>query len=122
MVTWSAFRTTCDYCEACGAFGICNAKASPICSCLGGFKANEEDEWNQGNWSGGCVQKTPLKCQNSNNSKEEEEMVSLGWKWLKSLILLNGLIHLFQYRIAKETTGRIVNTERVFVVCFGITN
>ena len=68
LVTCSAFRTACDYYGTCGAFGICNAKASPICSCLGGFKANEEEEWKQGNWSGRCVRKIPLKCQSWNIS------------------------------------------------------
>ncbi|XP_038877217.1 G-type lectin S-receptor-like serine/threonine-protein kinase At1g11330 isoform X2 [Benincasa hispida] len=71
MVTWSALQTPCDYYGACGTFGICNGKASPICSCMSGFKPKEEEEWNQGNWSGGCVRKTPLKCQNSNLSEED---------------------------------------------------
>ncbi|KAL0535109.1 hypothetical protein IC582_029432 [Cucumis melo] len=33
--------------------------------CLKGFQPKNEVEWNQGNWSDGCVRRTPLKCINS---------------------------------------------------------
>ncbi|KAI3943926.1 hypothetical protein MKW92_025849, partial [Papaver armeniacum] len=43
----------------------CSSSNSPICSCLTGFKPKFEDEWSNGNWSGGCVRITQLECQNS---------------------------------------------------------
>lgn len=74
-VSWSAFRTECDYYGVCGAFGVCNAEATPVCSCLTGFKPKVEDEWKRGNWSNGCVRITPLQCESSarNNSRAEED-------------------------------------------------
>ncbi|XP_038895960.1 G-type lectin S-receptor-like serine/threonine-protein kinase At1g11330 [Benincasa hispida] len=74
-VSWSAFRTECDYYGVCGVFGVCNANVSPVCSCLTGFKPKDEDEWNRGNWSNGCVRNTPLQCENSsrNNTRVEED-------------------------------------------------
>ncbi|XP_022140069.1 G-type lectin S-receptor-like serine/threonine-protein kinase At1g11300 [Momordica charantia] len=72
-VIWSAPRTQCDFYGACGAFGFCNAKASPVCRCLRGFKPKQEEEWNQGNWSGGCVRITPVKCGKFNTANAEED-------------------------------------------------
>ncbi|XP_038895670.1 G-type lectin S-receptor-like serine/threonine-protein kinase At1g11300 isoform X1 [Benincasa hispida] len=74
---WSLLKTECDYYGTCGAFGICNPKASPICSCLKGFKPKNEKEWNEGNWSGGCVRRTPLQCININGRAEEDGFVSV---------------------------------------------
>ena len=65
---WSALRTPCDYYGACGPFGICNANASPICSCLRGFKPRNAAEWSRGNWSNGCVRNAPLQCEKSTNA------------------------------------------------------
>ncbi|XP_023001213.1 G-type lectin S-receptor-like serine/threonine-protein kinase At1g11300 isoform X1 [Cucurbita maxima] len=70
-VSWLALKTECDFYGACGAFGICNARTSPVCSCLRGFEPKHEEEWNQGNWSNGCVRKTPLKCENRSSTEED---------------------------------------------------
>ena len=69
--SWLALKTECDFYGACGAFGICNAKTSPVCSCLRGFEPKHEEEWNRGNWSNGCVRKTPLKCENRSSTEED---------------------------------------------------
>ncbi|XP_023001215.1 G-type lectin S-receptor-like serine/threonine-protein kinase SD1-13 isoform X1 [Cucurbita maxima] len=70
---WSALQTPCDFYGACGAFGICNPRASPVCRCLRGFNPKHEEEWNRGNWSNGCVRNTPLKCDKSNKTSIEED-------------------------------------------------
>ncbi|CAK9327386.1 unnamed protein product [Citrullus colocynthis] len=70
---WLAFRTECDYYGVCGAFGVCNANASPVCSCLTGFKPRDEKEWNRGNWSNGCVRNTALQCEKPNNATTSGE-------------------------------------------------
>uniref|UniRef100_A0A0A0LXA0 Bulb-type lectin domain-containing protein n=1 Tax=Cucumis sativus TaxID=3659 RepID=A0A0A0LXA0_CUCSA len=72
---WIAIKTECDYYGTCGAFGICDPKASPICSCLKGFKPKNENEWNQGNWGAGCVRRTPFKC--INNSAEGDGFLTV---------------------------------------------
>ena len=43
---WSALQTECDVYGKCGAFGTCNPKNSPICSCFQGFEPNNTEEQN----------------------------------------------------------------------------
>jgi hypothetical protein len=66
-VVWSALETECDVFGKCGAFGSCNSQDSPICSCLWGFEPKNTQEWNRGNWTSGCVRRTPLQCERVNN-------------------------------------------------------
>ncbi|XP_062161867.1 G-type lectin S-receptor-like serine/threonine-protein kinase At1g11330 [Alnus glutinosa] len=70
VVTWSTLETECDVYGRCGAFGSCNSKNSPICSCLWGFEPKNTEEWNRGNWISGCVRRTPLQCERMNNGSE----------------------------------------------------
>lgn len=62
QVIWLAQNTECDLYGKCGPFGVCNSRAKPICSCLGGFEPKYIEERNRGNWSGGCVRRFPLNC------------------------------------------------------------
>ncbi|XP_039169209.1 G-type lectin S-receptor-like serine/threonine-protein kinase At1g61400 [Eucalyptus grandis] len=63
---WEASRTNrCEIYGTCGPFGVCDTFSSPICSCLKGFKPRSDEEWNRGNWTGGCVRKMELNCQKS---------------------------------------------------------
>lgn len=58
---------TCDTPRVCGAFGSCNSDNSPMCSCLMGFDPSNRQEWDSGNWSGGCNRRAPLSnCDSSN--------------------------------------------------------
>ena len=69
---WEAVhKNECDVYGTCNAFGSCDSLSSPICSCLRGFKPKIIKEWNRGNWTGGCVRRTPLQCERMNNSIEE---------------------------------------------------
>ncbi|KAH9615514.1 hypothetical protein KSS87_011819 [Heliosperma pusillum] len=52
----------CDFYGKCGPFGTCNSQSSPICRCLKGFVPKNSGEWSRGNWSSGCVRRTPLQC------------------------------------------------------------
>jgi len=72
-VKWSSMETECDVYGRCGAFGSCNSKNSPICSCLRGFEPKNTEEWNKGNWTSGCVRRTPLQCEKVNNNGNEGE-------------------------------------------------
>ncbi|XP_062160914.1 G-type lectin S-receptor-like serine/threonine-protein kinase At1g11330 isoform X2 [Alnus glutinosa] len=69
----STLETECDVYGRCGAFGSCNSKNSPICSCLWGFEPKNTEEWNRGNWTSGCVRRTPLQCERVNNNGSEGE-------------------------------------------------
>uniref|UniRef100_A0A7N2LN04 Receptor-like serine/threonine-protein kinase n=1 Tax=Quercus lobata TaxID=97700 RepID=A0A7N2LN04_QUELO len=70
-VLWLAPKDKCDVYGTCDAFGSCDSLSSPICSCLGGFEPKIIKEWNRGNWTSGCVRRTPLQCERMNNSIEE---------------------------------------------------
>ncbi|CAL5411095.1 unnamed protein product [Camellia sinensis] len=71
-VDWSSTETDCVY-GKCGPFGSCNSKDSPICSCLRGFEPNRIDEWNSGNFTGGCVRRTNLQCERNDSSSQESK-------------------------------------------------
>ncbi|WCJ42968.1 G-type lectin S-receptor-like serine/threonine-protein kinase B120 [Euphorbia peplus] len=59
----------CGLYNFCGNFGVCNIEKEPLCSCMDGFVAKNEEQWGKKDWSGGCVRRTELGCQrNSSNS------------------------------------------------------
>ncbi|XP_038990542.1 G-type lectin S-receptor-like serine/threonine-protein kinase At4g27290 [Hibiscus syriacus] len=53
----------CDDYAHCGPNGICKINQLPICECLEGFVPRLERMWQVLNWTGGCVRRTPLDCQ-----------------------------------------------------------
>ncbi|XP_059650524.1 G-type lectin S-receptor-like serine/threonine-protein kinase At4g27290 [Cornus florida] len=54
----------CDDYARCGSNGICRSTSRPICKCLEGFIPKSQEEWDQLDWSSGCVRRTSLDCQN----------------------------------------------------------
>ncbi|KAI3872993.1 hypothetical protein MKW92_025142 [Papaver armeniacum] len=71
---WSSQENECEVYGKCGPFGRCNPLNSPICSCLTGFKPMFDNEWNKGNWSGGCVRNTQLGyCRNNSTSSYTDD-------------------------------------------------
>ncbi|EHA8590572.1 receptor-like serine/threonine-protein kinase SD1-8 [Cocos nucifera] len=55
--------STCDEYGHCGPFGYCDRTESvPTCKCMKGFEPKFQSDWNRGNFSGGCVRRTALKC------------------------------------------------------------
>ncbi|XP_030439807.1 G-type lectin S-receptor-like serine/threonine-protein kinase At1g11330 [Syzygium oleosum] len=66
-IVWSSRVSDCDVYGQCGPFGMCNAKTSPICSCLRGFEPKNFEEWSRGNWSSGCIRKSLLQCNGTTN-------------------------------------------------------
>jgi hypothetical protein len=66
-------KDECDVYGTCGTFGNCDLLGSPICSCLRGFEPKIIEEWNRGNWSSGCLRRTPLQCERLNKSGEERK-------------------------------------------------
>lgn len=59
-----------DICERyalCGAYGSCEGSKAGAggdreCSCLKGYEPKDPKNWKLGNWSEGCVRKTPFSC------------------------------------------------------------
>ncbi|KAI6675918.1 hypothetical protein NL676_036714 [Syzygium grande] len=52
----------CDTYALCGAYGSCKIDESPKCWCLKGFTPKHSQEWENLDWSNGCVRTTPLDC------------------------------------------------------------
>ncbi|CAA6658360.1 unnamed protein product [Spirodela intermedia] len=52
----------CDRFANCGAFSICNMSNFPVCGCLEGYAPRNGDEWDQQNFSSGCVRRTRPDC------------------------------------------------------------
>ncbi|CBI38433.3 unnamed protein product, partial [Vitis vinifera] len=71
---WKTKENECEIYGKCGPFGHCNSRDSPICSCLKGYEPKHTQEWNRGNWTGGCVRKTPLQCERTKNGSEEAKV------------------------------------------------
>lgn len=69
---WSQPRAQCDVFSLCGPFGMCNDKDIP-CECVQGFEPRFQKEWNLSDWSGGCVRKTRLRCENNSSVNGEED-------------------------------------------------
>ncbi|KAG7591284.1 PAN/Apple domain [Arabidopsis thaliana x Arabidopsis arenosa] len=62
--------SSCDLYGTCGPYGLCMRSISaPTCKCLRGFVPKSDDEWNNGNWTRGCVRRTELSsCQGNSAS------------------------------------------------------
>ena len=82
-------KSECDVYGKCGAFGSCDSRSTSICSCLQGFEPNNTKEWNRGNWTSGCVRRTPLQCGRVNSTGEEvgNMMKVLDFFFFESLFL-----------------------------------
>ncbi|KAL8208492.1 hypothetical protein R6Q57_007904 [Mikania cordata] len=59
-------RGICDTYNICGAYGSCSTMNSQTCSCFNEtqFVARDPKGWEDADWSGGCVRRTPLDCKN----------------------------------------------------------
>ncbi|KAL2496119.1 G-type lectin S-receptor-like serine/threonine-protein kinase [Forsythia ovata] len=64
---WVIFLTlptdNCDTYKLCGAYGTCYIGNSPACGCLRRFVPKDPESWIKGDWSNGCIRRTPLNCQ-----------------------------------------------------------
>ncbi|KAF5472075.1 hypothetical protein F2P56_008821 [Juglans regia] len=88
--SWSSLTSECDVYGKCGAFGNCNPKNKPICSCLEGFEPKNKEEWNRGDWTSGCVRRTPLQCMKvSTGGKEDKKDGFLKVTMMKTPSLAN---------------------------------
>ncbi|KAA8526451.1 hypothetical protein F0562_008346 [Nyssa sinensis] len=70
---WSQPRQQCEVYAFCGAFGTCNQFAQPFCHCLTKFRPKSENDWNLGDYSGGCVRETNLQCGNTSAANGERD-------------------------------------------------
>jgi len=70
----------CEVYNKCGSFAACDLFPSdlPVCTCIRGFEPKNRDQWDKGNWSGGCTRMTPLKAQRKNVTSAGTSQVSVG--------------------------------------------
>ncbi|CAL5390599.1 unnamed protein product [Camellia sinensis] len=65
---WVLYSTgpvdNCDNYKLCGPNGDCIVGNFPPCGCLSKFVPRNQTEWGNGDWSNGCVRRTPLDCHN----------------------------------------------------------
>jgi hypothetical protein len=66
--SWELFSTSqanrCENYALCGGYATCNINNSPVCACLEGFLPKSPKDSDSVDWSDGCVQRTPLECNN----------------------------------------------------------
>ncbi|XP_028063440.1 G-type lectin S-receptor-like serine/threonine-protein kinase At4g27290 isoform X4 [Camellia sinensis] len=55
-------RDACDVYGTCGPYGICRFDVLATCYGPNGFIPRSQQEWDRGDWSGGCVRRTPMNC------------------------------------------------------------
>jgi hypothetical protein len=68
---WAQPKTQCEVYAFCGAFGSCNEKSLPFCSCLKGFVQKLQSYGNLSDFSGGCMRRTALQCENTSLTKRQ---------------------------------------------------
>ncbi|TKY71598.1 Receptor serine/threonine-protein kinase SD1-8 [Spatholobus suberectus] len=59
---WYAPKDQCDDYEECGPYGVCDSNASPVCTCMRGFRPKNQQAWNLRDGSDGCVRNHDLDC------------------------------------------------------------
>ncbi|KAK1405325.1 Receptor-like serine/threonine-protein kinase [Heracleum sosnowskyi] len=52
----------CEVPKFCGAFGTCNQLKAPPCTCLQGYEPRVSKNWALGDYTDGCIRKSPLHC------------------------------------------------------------
>ncbi|XP_020258353.1 G-type lectin S-receptor-like serine/threonine-protein kinase B120 [Asparagus officinalis] len=75
---WVQPVNECETYGKCRDYGICSSDRVPICSCLRGFEPRFSEEYNSGNWSGGCVRKNPLQCELVNSTNRSNKNITGG--------------------------------------------
>ncbi|XP_047335930.1 G-type lectin S-receptor-like serine/threonine-protein kinase At2g19130 [Impatiens glandulifera] len=66
---WNQPRTQCEVYALCGGNGACNEITPPFCNCLDGFHPKSQADWDLNDFSGGCVRKFDLQCENGNKDR-----------------------------------------------------
>ncbi|XP_042985332.1 receptor-like serine/threonine-protein kinase SD1-6 isoform X1 [Carya illinoinensis] len=67
---WTRPESLSDVYALCGPFGIYRDNTSNPCDCPLGFEPFSDIETRLNDWSGGCLRKRPLQCENRNAKKD----------------------------------------------------
>ena len=72
-IFWFQPRQNSNVYALCGAFGMSHENVSIPCQCLQGFEPFSVQDSKLNDWSGGCVRKSPLQCEDSMNTNGERD-------------------------------------------------
>lgn len=72
-IFWFQPRQKSNVYALCGAFGMSHENVSDPCQCLQGFEPFSVEDTKLNDWSGGCVRKSPLQCEDSMNTNGERD-------------------------------------------------
>ncbi|WCJ42967.1 G-type lectin S-receptor-like serine/threonine-protein kinase At1g61390 [Euphorbia peplus] len=76
---WAAPIAPCEVYGACGTFGVCERYAPTLtCKCMQGFVPRSVEEWENGNWTGGCVRRIELGCASGSTSNTSNNVTQGG--------------------------------------------
>ncbi|XVF44496.1 hypothetical protein PTKIN_Ptkin02bG0128100 [Pterospermum kingtungense] len=62
-LNWLEPEDRCSVFDYCGKFSSCNSQNRVPCKCLPGFQPLSPDNWNNGDFSEGCIRKSPVCSQ-----------------------------------------------------------
>ncbi|XP_006851221.2 G-type lectin S-receptor-like serine/threonine-protein kinase At4g27290 [Amborella trichopoda] len=79
-LSFSLPKNKCEVYCICGVYGTCSEDGSPICSCLQGFEPKLPEQWELGDWSGGCMRKTELTCGENEEGEKDGFLRMKGMK------------------------------------------
>lgn len=75
---WSTPSRMCDFYGYCGPSGVCDLMSESsswqVCKCLPGYKPRNKQEWDKGEWSGGCMVERDLDCNNRDGFLKVKKM------------------------------------------------
>ncbi|KAG6651692.1 hypothetical protein CIPAW_06G130400 [Carya illinoinensis] len=67
---WAQPNSLSDVYALCGPFGIYHDNTSHPCDCPKGFEPFSDTQTRLNDWSGGCLRRHPLQCENRNAKKD----------------------------------------------------
>ncbi|KAI3753836.1 hypothetical protein L2E82_25900 [Cichorium intybus] len=72
-------KDICDTYNICSAYGSCSILTSQTCACMDDkrFVPRNQKGWEIADWSGGCMRKTPLNCENGSDGFVKYSSVKL---------------------------------------------
>lgn len=97
---WQEPRDRCSVYNVCGNFGVCNSNNNILCKCLPGFEPSSIENWNKGDFSGGCTRKSRLCGENG----KSETFLSL-----KMMNIGNPDSQLFEAKNVEECKSECIN-------------
>ncbi|KAK1260924.1 G-type lectin S-receptor-like serine/threonine-protein kinase SD1-29 [Acorus gramineus] len=119
-VNWVRPGRPCDLYDRCGPNSICDGSTlAQTCTCLQGFKPQNQKDLEAGNWSGGCVRTKPLSCDNKEKRRRVlfgEPRLSISFERTKSI---SNDVPLFNFNVVQAATNNFSTSNKLGEGGFG---